>query len=425
MAGTANSEPGRLAGNQNALTFLKGGLFLVIAGFLAWRMVTLGLSEHYSLQSDPTAPAKALAWHPANPNALYYRGRQLIDGDPAQAEALLRQAAHANPANSRIFAALALFREQQGEIAKAVELMEIANRLGAKRSDVQWDLAAFWLRQNRLERAIEPLSLVLESQPQRRERLFPGLLQIVEDPQNRRELTKALKDSPTWWTPFFRYAINNIRNPDTAYALYQLIVASGRQPSDDERRRYIAWLQQQNLWQEAYTVWSESLTPLQQEVKGLNYDGGFKFPLSNEGFGWHAPRIAGVDVETLSTYGAKGGKAVRVTFRGLRTRFQHLYQYLLLLPGSYELTGMVRVDNLETAKGVRWIVSCAAGKAKTLAASEPFQGVSEWRQFKVTLTIPAQGCSAQQLRLQLMGDAGLDFEAIGSVWFDELAINRV
>ena len=42
----------------------------------------------------------------------------------------------------------------------------------------------------------------------------------------------------------------------------------------------------------------------------------------------------------------------------------------------------------------------------------------------VDFAVPDQGCSAQLLRLELDGRVELDFEAQGSVWFDDLAIVR-
>ena len=64
------------------------------------------------------------------------------------------------------------------------------------------------------------------------------------------------------------------------------------------------------------------------------------------------------------------------------------------------------------------------GASAVLAESEPFVGSDEWRNFTAEFTIPDQGCPAQLLRLELDGRVELDFEAQGSVWFDDLAIVR-
>lgn len=420
MAAMADTAPGST--QRSPLTVLKRGLFLVIAGLLAWRMVTLGLSAHYARQPTFAAQDSALAWRDANPDALYWQGRRVLETDPAQAEARLRQAALANPADGRAFAALGLLRERQGQAAQAVALLEAANRLGPNRLDVQTDRAAFWLRQGRLDQAMGPLSLILQADPDRRETVFPGLLQLADNPKTRAALISALKDLPPWWGHFFAYASAQAKEPDTVRRLYEASGADGRSVSTEVRRHYLGWLQRGNQWAEAHAVWSAGLPAGQREAAGLIFDGGFEFPFSNEIFGWQATPVAGVDMETLTTYGAKGDKALRVKFRGLRTPFYHLAQFLLLRPGSYELTGLARVDNLQAAEGVQWTLYCAAGKQQKLGISERFRGVSDWRRFTVPFKIPATGCPAQLLQLELAGKVALDFEARGSVWFDDLTI---
>jgi len=119
-------------------------------------------------------------------------------------------------------------------------------------------------------------------------------------------------------------------------------------------------------------------------------------------------------------------RALHVVFDGQRVRFQHVLQYLMLDPGRYQLQGRVRPDNLRTARGLRWRLYCLSfGKpdeSSLLAESTRFVGSDEWRLFTVDFTVPAKGCPAQRLRLELEGRAGLDFDVQGGIWFDDLSI---
>ena len=154
------------------------------------------------------------------------------------------------------------------------------------------------------------------------------------------------------------------------------------------------------------------------------YNGGFEAPVTHLGFDWRMSAPRGATVETLETYGAQGGKALHVSFNGQRVRFQHVLQYLFLDAGRYQLQGRGRPDGLKTERGLRWRVRCVGAPA-FLAESEPFVGSDDWRSFAVDFAIPAQGCPAQLLRLELDGRVELEFEAQGDAWFDDLAIARL
>jgi hypothetical protein len=157
---------------------------------------------------------------------------------------------------------------------------------------------------------------------------------------------------------------------------------------------------------------------------GNVYNGGFEAPVTNLGFDWRISSPRGAVAETVETYGARGDKALHVSFNGERVRFQHVSQYLFLDAGRYRLQGRGRPDGLKAERGLRWRVRCV-GANPFLAESEPFLGSDEWRNFTVDFTIPARECPAQLLRLELDGRVELDFEARGDAWFDDLTIARL
>jgi hypothetical protein len=113
-----------------------------------------------------------------------------------------------------------------------------------------------------------------------------------------------------------------------------------------------------------------------------------------------------------------------VSFRGLRVQFQHLHQYLMLPPGSYRLHGRARPDNLQAEHGMQWALYCLGSK-EAVALSPRFRGSEQWTRFRTELEIPQDGCPVQMLRLELAGTVRLDFDATGTIWFDNLAIERV
>lgn len=406
------------------LPVLKWALFLIAAGLLAWRMVVVNLADHFARQDTASAATSALSWYPHHPQALYIQGRALMNDHPSKAEQLLRQAAQENPTDGRVYMALAHLWEQRGELEKAANLVTIASQLAPMRSAVQLQAASFWFRQGQLERALQRWGTALDLRPQIRASLYPQLLRLAEDPQAQPAFAVLLNDPPSWWESFFSYAAANAANLETLWVLYQLRSQNGHTPSATERSRYMARLQRNGLWMEAYFTWLNSLDAQQLAALGNIYNGSFELPFSGEGFDWRTSLVQGVMVETALTSGG-GNRALHVVFEGRRVPFKHLYQYLLLQPGNYQLRGQARPEGLQTAQGVQWTLRCIAGGRQVLGTSERFLGSDEWRQFTIEFTVPVENCQVQELRLELIGRFAQEFAASGAVWFDDLRIRRI
>lgn len=175
---------------------------------------------------------------------------------------------------------------------------------------------------------------------------------------------------------------------------------------------------------EAWFVWLNSLPKERLGKLGYLYNGGFEWPLSGTGFDWIVDNHPAVSLSAASTYGTTDERALRVSFRGLRLKFQHLHQYLMLSPGNYSLKGRARPDKLQAEQGMQWALYCV-GKTKPIAVTERFKGSEPWFHFRTAFTIPASGCQVQMLRLELAGTIRLDFDASGTIWFDNLVIEKL
>ena len=383
------------------------------------------MSDYHVQKKGADAAAKALVWAPRHPEALLRQGIALAETDPQQAEIVLRAAAEENPANGRVYLALARLREGQGEDGRAAKLVATATHLAPMRGAVQLGAAELWFKQGQWDQGIESLSMALELRPQLRERLYPVFLRLAEDPQTRLGFATLLRNPPSWWESFFAFTAKHAVDTSVAGAFYQTRFQQGQKPTAEERRHLLNRLEKDGRFHEAYFVWPNSLDAEQLDALGNVYNGGFELPLSDEGFGWRIPKIRGAWLESMPTYGAKGERALHVTFQGQRVRFRHLYQYLLLEPGDYHFRGRVWPDSLQTSQGVRWVVRCMPDSGEILGTSERFLGSTPWRQFVTQFTVPAEDCRVQELRLELVGRYAQEFEASGAIWFDALGITRL
>ena len=394
---------------------------LLVAGILAWWALVTNLADYYASQQTPEAAVGALRWRGDQPAALYQRGVALVASEPAKAEHLLRAAAWANPTDALVYLTLADLWAKAERQAAAVRLVEIADALGPLRSPALARSAQFWLEQERPDRALARWRMLLRTRPETAAQLFPLLVRLAENPAARPLLQPLLADPPEWWDRFFVHATTKATQSETVVFLYQKRNRHGALPVLEEQRAYLDRLWKENRWLEAYLAWLNGLDERQTKVLGHVYNGGFEAPVTHLGFDWRMSSPRGATVETIETYGTRGGRALHVSFNGERVRFQHVFQYLFLEAGRYRLQGRGRPDSLETERGLRWRVRCS-GANTILAESEPFVGADEWRNFAVEFTIPDQGCPTQLLRLELDGRVELDFEAQGGVWFDDLAI---
>ena len=394
------------------------------AALLAWRIVVINVSEWYLQSDEKGAAALALDWDKTNAQALLSEGLRIGTANPAQAISFLSAAVRSNPTDGPAYAAIARLKEESGDLAGAEKAMQAAAQMAPRRVDVQLEAAGFWFRRGEVERAMTHLDVVLTFGGSLREQIFPELLKLAEDPATREIAhAKLLKQRVTWWPQFFNHAAAKASNIETLRALFQMQAGGPNAVTREGVRAYLQRLQRENLWVESYLVWLNRLRKDQLNAIGNLFNGGFEEEISNLGFDWIVTPAPQVVVDTATTYGATGHKALRVVFRGPRLQFQHLHQYTMLDPGTYSLHGRARPENFEAAEGLQWSIYCV-GKPDPIARSERFTGTDHWQHFAVQFKIPVENCAVQMLRLELAGRSALDFEAKGAVWFDDLSIAR-
>lgn len=401
-------------------------LLIAVAAFVLWRIAVLGLSNVYvaeAKQGDPTAAAKALAWNPNHPEALY---RSVAVG-PSQDAAVeqLRRAYALTPADARPLLALARLAVDQGNAELAGKLATEAAKLQPASPSIQRQAAAFWVSQGKLENAMRHWSQALEADPSRYAMLFPVLIEIAENPELRGLFVPYAQMPPEWWERFFGEIARRALDLETVRALFSLRRAPGSAPvSVEERKHYLARLQREGLITEAYLIWINALSEEERAQLGLLHNGGFELPPTNTGFDWHIAKADGLLIETASTYGLQGTKALHLIFRRWERPFRHVHQPLFLDPGVYLISGRVRTDSLQSSGGLKWTARCSLPAAQALAESERFLGSSEWQDFSFEVKIP-ESCLAQELRLVSAGQREPEHRMSGGIWFDAMAIRRV
>ncbi len=403
-------------------------LLIIAVGFLTWRSVLFGITDHYLDQltaGDKAAAERALSWLPGQPTALFQHALDLMPTDPTVAEALLIDAYARDPTRSLPLLALAERIGKQGDQARADALVEAAAELEPANARTHRAAAAYWLSRGLMDRALRHWSLALEARPATNQDLFDIFLRVAEDPTERVGLKPFALAPPDWWQRFFKTLANRALDGETVRYVYGLRKVSTTFPiTPEEREAYVLRLLKEGAIPEAFLTWVNGLSVEERGQMGLLHNGGFELALSNRGFGWHWQPTKSVTANTAATFGLRGQRALQLRFRRYDGRFRHLYQPVFLDPGIYQLTGAVRIDGLESKGGLRWSLACTQPENRVLGESERFLGSSDWHAFSVDFEVP-EDCALQEVRLISAGQRSFEQAINGEIWFEDISIHRI
>jgi len=315
---------------------------------------------------------------------------------------------------------------ESGHQAEADSAADLAARLWPVQTYTHSRLADYWISQDRVDKLIPELSLLLIREPQLKKDFFP-IIEVLTIGAGKLELLAPyIAEPPNWWSGFFSYLSRRLP-VSTLTELYELRLASEAPMGESERASFVSRLITEGSWIEAFRHWQAGLSSEQQSrlVNGL-YDGGFEGDLFNLGFGWVLRRDKSFDMVSRATYGATGSKAIQIAFRqGLhRIKFQHLSQRLLLAPGRYKLSYRARADALKNPKGLVWRLRCVSAASKLLAEGEPMLHRYVWKAFSFEFSVP-KSCAVQSLGLEAVSAYPHELLFSGQLWLDDVAVELV
>ena len=404
-------------------------LLVAVLALLVWRVVALGVSQHYAdrlREGDRSAAERALAWSAAEPTAELSVAKAQSKEQPAEASARIAAVYAANPASARPLLALASLAESGGDTDRAKRLLGMAVKLHRVDATVLKQAAAFWTRQGDLGQALAYWSTALEANPAAEQAaLFPVFLAVAEDPGARALLAPLAAAPPGWWDSFFGHMARRALSLETVRAIYAMRRGQADAPlSELERAAYIRRLQKDDQMTEAYLVWVNGLDEARRSQLGILNNGGFELEPSNLGFDWHVASTDHVDVSTAKTFGVVGQRALYLLFKGRDKAYGHIHQPLFLDPAFYRLTGRVRTDSLSTVGGLKWVVRCLKPEVQVLGETGRFLGTSEWTDFSVDFQV-LDTCTSQEVRLVSAGQRAFEQKITGGIWMDAMALRKI
>lgn len=350
----------------------------------------------------------------------------LAAGQLEAAQAGARAALRRDPTRVEALVVLADVAVARGDTATALALhREAAGRSRRAAASHAW-LAAHLGAQGDVEGALGHVDVLLRGHLNLREALYPALTSLLESPRGIRALAARLADAPAWRPGVLSHLGREAATSESLVALYGALDRSASPPTTAERQPLLQRLVAEGRYRQAWLLFVGTLDAAGLAELGNLFNGGFELDSSGLPFDWQFGRVAGAVIDQVEAIDDDGERSrrLRIEFANRRVPFNHVSQLLVLDPGAYRLQGRVRLEALANDRGLQWVIHCAPAPHTELYRSERLNGTRAWGRFGDDFTVPAEGCQAQWLRLQIPARIDSERQVSGRAWFDAMSIQR-
>jgi len=416
---------------QRIKIYLYKILVLVAVAVVGWRVYILGysnvLSGSFSETKEIEVYKKAYALDNHNLGAIFKLAKNYHDKDDYErSNDYLFEALSVDPSYGRASGLLLNNFSKLGLTAEAKKAAYFSSKQWPAHSYVRAHLLDYWLLQGNKQKIFEELNVLLIRNPSLRKSIYPTLDLWAKDSTLRPLFSPYTASPPNWWNSYFShmaYAKDSLSELDYFYSER---LKSKTALSESEVRLMTQRLIKEKQWRKAHAVWVDGLPEKLKKYSKALFDGGFESGMKNEPFSWRFPKSKIFKASAGSTYGMKGRKALHLKFKRKKyINFRHISQRLILSSGKYTLGMRVRIDSNIGEKGLKWRLYCTGVKPSILGETESFITRKSWHSLIVSLEIPTENCDEQELRLEASSKYAHYQVFSGSLWFDDIEINKV
>lgn len=383
--------------------------------------------------ADATAPVsarQALQWDPYHPAALVRLAEERVQSakskaDLSVAESLAQRALWVDPLQEPALRPLAEVAAARGDKSRIAALMRLAGARTQRDPFVQ-----AWLANDRVGAgdyggALQHIDAILRTQPQLGDGVMPALVRLAGNPAVTEPLARALANRPPWRTRFMTEFCAHSTAMAPVANLYAALAAGPSPPTDAEQGAYITRFINDGLYEQAYLAWLKTLPPARRNNVKYLYDGNFEYPTRGLIFEWMIIPTPGAEVRITPGQNKIATNVLKVAFSGARISFtNNVRELMLLAPGHYRLTGKYESVALRNSRGLWWRVYCAEHQETSLGASKLVTGAAIWRDFGMDFDVPAKGCRAQWMGLELPARIAAESQISGQISYAALAVSR-
>ena len=337
----------------------------------------------------------------------------------------LRSALANDPLNEHALRRLGELAEANGDDDAALKFMRAAARLSLHDSFV-----TLWLMRKNAQTgddksAIYYANVLLRTTPELGANAMPLLAHLAGEKSAHKLLTAVLARDPPWRGQFFAALPNYVTDARIPLQLLVGLRGSAAPPSRTEVAGYINFLVARKFYELAYYTWLQFLPAEELRNAGFLFNGDFNVKPSGSPFDWQITSGSGVTVDIVPRPGKAGAHALMVDFEFGRVGYQSVREFVMLAPGPYEFRAEYK-GQLIGRRGLKWRVTCDNGVNTRIGESPMIIGIAkDWKPVTFGFTVPASGCRAQIVSLDLDARMASEQFISGSMLFDALNIARI
>ncbi len=353
-------------------------------------------------------PDLAVRYNPWSGDALADAGYQALHADRvAQAQVYAERALAQSPLNARAYGLLVDLSELQGQPDRAAAILTQAQKLGWREPHIQFALAMRASERADDRTAVRSSDALLRTSNYVDD-IFPFLQKLVPFQSANDALVVALAKRPLWRE---RFLTSLGEMPEQNVPMHRRILEGLRQrgagPDASEIDALLNYLIQKGHFAEA----SQTGRAFGRQSADTALLSGTSLaslsssqPQSIDPFGWRSGDALGVSLV------AEAGKSLNI-LAAKATSGRVASRLIVASPGTVQLRGRIRERSPGSWQWFRWTLRCRPGGAILLPDTQ--QGAGEDAHFTVTFDIPAQGCPAQDLELNLTSSQAVDVDLTG------------
>lgn len=349
---------------------------------------------------------------------------RLAGNDVAGAVADSRRALAKVPVKITALRTLGLAEQAQGNLAGALRWIILSGKWGWRDTPTQVWLMNWTLAQRDYRSAMQYADGLLRRRIANHD-LYVALLPALSDPGARAAFVARLQDQPPWRADFFA-AMSEI-DPARASAMTAVLTdlaATATPPTRLEAAPYLRLMVGKGDFDAAHALWAalfaaprgDGRVPLdgdfaRADLRMLKPEemSPFDWQIGMPGAGIASIEQSGDSTRGLALYAQYDGPAGTDLVRTL----------LLLRPGAYRLSALMRSDAADASDSLVWSISCEGSKDDLAATPGAKITAGRWTRITADLVVPPSGCAAQDLRLR--GLAGARTGNV-SAWFDDVSV---
>lgn len=372
-------------------------------------------------------PIAAERFWPGSAEALAESAElRLAGNDVAGAAADSRRALERVPVKIAALRTLGLAEQARGDLAQALRWIILSGKWGWRDTPTQIWLMNWTLAQRDYRSAMQYADALLRRDVGNHD-FYLALLPVLQDRDARSAFIARLQDQPPWRADFFA-AMTEI-DPAKAGAMTGVLTdlaTTATPPTRLEAAPYLRLMVGQSDYDAAYALWGRLFAGPRDAGRAppngdfARADARMLKPEEMSPFDWQLGMPGSAVASVEQTGEPARGLALYAQYDGAAG--VDLTRVLLVLrPGAYRLSALMRSDAADAPDSLVWSISCHGDKDDLGVTPGANIAAGRWTPVTAEFVVPASGCAAQDLRLRgLPGARTRDVSA----WFDDVTVAR-